>query len=146
MEILSVSVDRQYFGRLMLRHSMTAIDKRGGKYTVKADVTALPLGNDKFDVVIQSHCIEHVPDDRKATSEIARVMKPHGTYVSCVPIVDEHVDYAKTVPPNYHQRDYSVISYKKLLTGFFDPVEVCDLSPVPDLGTYIFVAFKGGKG
>lgn len=43
-----------------------------------ADLTAMPFDADRFDIVICSHVLEHVPDDAKAFSEIRRVLKPGG--------------------------------------------------------------------
>lgn len=40
-----------------------------------------------FDVVYCSHVLEHVPDDRKALSEIARVLVPGGWAVLLVPVI-----------------------------------------------------------
>ena len=43
-----------------------------------ADLTALPFGDDAFDVIVCSHVLEHVPDDRAAFAELARVLAPGG--------------------------------------------------------------------
>jgi SAM-dependent methyltransferase len=43
-----------------------------------ADLTALPFDDGSFDVVICSHVLEHVPDDRAAFSELVRVLAPGG--------------------------------------------------------------------
>jgi hypothetical protein len=40
------------------------------------DICDIPHPTDSFDVVLCSHVLEHVPDDRKAMSELFRVMKP----------------------------------------------------------------------
>lgn len=42
------------------------------------DICAIPHPDDTFDVILCSHVIEHVPDDRKAMAELYRVMKPGG--------------------------------------------------------------------
>lgn len=42
------------------------------------DICAIPYPDDTFDVILCSHVLEHVPDDRKAMSELFRVMKPGG--------------------------------------------------------------------
>jgi len=49
----------------------------------------LPFRDASFDKVLASEVIEHVPDDRAALGEIARVMKPGGTLALSVP----HADY-----------------------------------------------------
>ena len=42
------------------------------------DVQAIPYIDSEFDVVIANHMLYHVPDRRKAFSEIRRVLKPGG--------------------------------------------------------------------
>jgi len=46
---------------------------------VRADLTDLPFADRRFDVVLSSHVLEHIPDDRRAMREICRVLKPGGT-------------------------------------------------------------------
>lgn len=48
------------------------------KIDVQADVTDLHFPEHRFDVVVCSHVLEHVPDDSKALSEIFRVLKYNG--------------------------------------------------------------------
>lgn len=50
-----------------------------------ADVTRLPFASDSFDLVLCSHVLEHVADDRAAMRELARVCTPHGLVVVFVP-------------------------------------------------------------
>ncbi len=56
---------------------------------VRADLTELPFDNDGFDVVVCSHVLEHVPDDRKAMSEIRRVLRPGGRALLMVPLAQD---------------------------------------------------------
>jgi SAM-dependent methyltransferase len=56
--------------------------------TVPLDVTGIPFPDDHFDVVICSHVLEHVPDDRKAMHELRRVLKPGGLAILLVPMAD----------------------------------------------------------
>ncbi len=56
---------------------------------VTADLTDLPFETASFDVVICSHVLEHVPDDRKAMSEICRVLAPAGTALLMVPLATD---------------------------------------------------------
>ncbi len=53
---------------------------------VQADITALPFPPATFDAVLCSHVLEHVPDDRAAMSEIARVLRPGGWALVLVPL------------------------------------------------------------
>ncbi|MEO3434170.1 class I SAM-dependent methyltransferase [Inquilinus sp. CAU 1745] len=51
----------------------------------QADLTDLPYGDGTFDVVLTSHVLEHIPDDRKAMAELARVTRRGGRAVVMVP-------------------------------------------------------------
>jgi predicted SAM-dependent methyltransferase len=61
-------------------------DLSRSRATVKADITDLPFPDDSFDVLLCSHVLEHVEDDRKAMRELYRVLKPAGWAVVMVPI------------------------------------------------------------
>ena len=52
---------------------------------MKIDITAIPFPDASFDVILCSHVLEHVPDDRKAMSELYRVLKPSGWAILLVP-------------------------------------------------------------
>lgn len=43
-----------------------------------ADLTEAPFEDAAFDVIICSHVLEHIPDDRAAMRELLRVLKPGG--------------------------------------------------------------------
>ncbi len=66
------------------------IDKYTEKYdrfeVTKMDLTALNFAESSFDFISCAHVLEHIPDDRKAISEIYRVLKPNGIAVIMVPI------------------------------------------------------------
>ncbi len=49
------------------------------------DVTNLSFKNNKFDVVICSEVLEHIPDDKKAAEELLRVLKNRGILAISVP-------------------------------------------------------------
>ncbi|MEO1060706.1 MAG: glycosyltransferase [Actinomycetota bacterium] len=50
------------------------------------DLCDLPYGDGEIDLLICSHVLEHVPDDRRAMAEIGRVLSPGGVGVLLVPI------------------------------------------------------------
>jgi len=54
----------------------------------RIDLTDMAAYADRsLDIVLCSHVLEHVPDDRKAMREIARVLKPDGFAIVLVPLV-----------------------------------------------------------
>ena len=61
-------------------------DLERARATVKADITNLPFPDDSFDVILCSHVLEHVVDDRKAMRELYRVLRPGGWALVLVPI------------------------------------------------------------
>ena len=62
-----------------------------------ADLTGLPHRDDAVDLLVCYHVLEHVPDDRSAMAEIARVLSPGGVALLQVPwrpgtVTDEDPD------------------------------------------------------
>ncbi len=55
--------------------------------SARADMTAIPFRSYAFDLVLSSHVLEHVEDERAALDEIARVLTPGGCAVIMVPMV-----------------------------------------------------------
>lgn len=74
---------------------------------VSADVTDLPFEDASFDVVLCSHVLEHVPDDRRALAELYRVLALGGLAVIAVPITAERTfEDATIVEPSDRLRAF----------------------------------------
>lgn len=55
---------------------------------ISVDVTNMPeVDSNSYDILICSHVLEHVNDDKKALSELYRVLKPGGWGIIMVPII-----------------------------------------------------------
>jgi len=52
---------------------------------VKADICDLPFEENAFDVIFCNHVLEHIEDDKKAMSELYRVLKPGGMGIFQIP-------------------------------------------------------------
>ena len=50
------------------------------------DITDTQFEANRFDVILCMHVLEHVPDDRKALSELFRILKPGGWAIVQSPI------------------------------------------------------------
>lgn len=60
----------------------------------KVDLQELPFEDQTYDFVFASHVLEHIPNDKKAISEIRRILKPNGITILPVPIVaDRTIEY-----------------------------------------------------
>jgi SAM-dependent methyltransferase len=53
--------------------------------TTEGDIQASSLPFEHYDLVVCSHVLEHVDDDRKAMREICRILKPGGLALLCFP-------------------------------------------------------------
>jgi SAM-dependent methyltransferase len=51
----------------------------------RVDIQELPFAGDRFDLIVCSHVLEHVEDDRRAMSELLRVLKPGGAALVMAP-------------------------------------------------------------
>jgi len=89
-----------------------ALDEKITVYT--GSITALPFQNNSYDLIICSDVIEHIKDDAKAVSELARVLAPQGTLVITVPY---HSKYNERIYPMFgHERPgYNEEEMRRLL-------------------------------
>jgi SAM-dependent methyltransferase len=62
-----------------------SVDLSSGSAMEHMDITDLKLQDDRFSLVWCSHVLEHIENDRKAISELFRVLRPSGLAVILVP-------------------------------------------------------------
>ncbi|MFP4002364.1 MAG: methyltransferase domain-containing protein [Alphaproteobacteria bacterium] len=58
----------------------------------KVNCTSLPFEDESFDLVLCSHVLEHIPDDRAAMSEFHRVLAPGGRAILQVPLALDRLE------------------------------------------------------
>lgn len=118
---------------------------------VKMDITDIQYSDNTFDVILCSHVLEHVPEDKKAMSEIYRVLKPGGWAILQVPIdfnnEETYEDSSINTPEGRlrafgqddHVRMYGMDYPKKLSDAGFD-VKVDEF--VKELGQDIIERYR----
>ena len=74
----------------------------------KMDITDIRYGDNQFDIIICSHVLEHVAEDRQAMQELLRVLKPSGWAILLVPISESAETY----------EDFSIVEPEKRLQAF----------------------------
>ena len=98
----------------------------------EVDMMDLPYEGERFDLVVHSDTLEHVPHPVRALAECRRVLKPSGVLCYTVPsIVGRLSRRREGLPPSYHgtsverPEDYLVVSeygadmwIEPLLAGF----------------------------
>ena len=56
-----------------------------GLLTLRADATRLPIDDAALDLVVAFDILEHIEDDELAVREVARILRPEGTFLVAVP-------------------------------------------------------------
>lgn len=98
----------------------------------KVDLQNLPFCDASYDVVYASHVMEHISDDRKALSEISRILRPNGIAILPVPIVvNTTVEYPDPNPKEeWHVRAPGMDYYERYKT-IFQRVDIYDSDAFP---------------
>jgi len=73
-------------------HEYVSADLNPGIGDLRMDITDIDMEDETFDVVYCSHVFEHVPEDRQAMRELARVLRKDGWAILLVPILREVTD------------------------------------------------------
>lgn len=107
--------------------------------TTQQDITQMSFEDEAFGTIICSHVLEHIPDDTRALSELARVLRPGGHLAVQVPLsldapTDE--DPRVTDPAERkrrwgeldHVRMYGLDIAQRIAAAGFDVESVCATS------------------
>jgi SAM-dependent methyltransferase len=88
-----------------------------------ADITDTGLPADSYDVMLCSHVLEHVPDDRAAMREMFRLLRPGGWLVAQVPLYagDETVEDPDEADPQERLRRFGQADHIRIYgRDFYD--------------------------
>jgi SAM-dependent methyltransferase len=96
-------------------------DLEGNEAMQHMDITDVPFKDDAFDLIVCVHVLEHVPDDRRAMREMARVLRPGGMALLLVPIVLEQptLEDPSIDTPEERKRHYWQADHVRLYGGDF---------------------------
>ncbi len=103
-KVLHIAPDQEFLRRFkkMKNLEYTSADLFSPIVDVKADILDLPFEDESFDIVFCNHVLEHIQDDRKAMSELYRVMKKGGWGILQVPmktsLQETYEDFSVTDP------------------------------------------------
>jgi predicted SAM-dependent methyltransferase len=88
LKVLHVAPEQPVYKKFRKMKNLvyTTADLNSPIADVKLDIQNIPFDDDSFDVVICNHVLEHVKDDKKAMSEIFRILKKDGFALLQVPI------------------------------------------------------------
>jgi len=86
-KVLHFAPEQAFYKRFrkMPNLDYTTTDLKSPLADVKADICNLPFDDDKFDIILCNHVLEHIPDDTKAMKELYRVLKPNGMAILQIP-------------------------------------------------------------
>jgi len=150
---VSVALEKCLSQRFYKTYFNQSIDISARGVVRKASLVNLPYRDASLDMIVHSHVLEHIRDDKAAVSEAVRVLKNGGVMVSIVPCrgdETEEVGYAK--PPHGHWRQYGRSGYIKLLMdgGFqrvtpYGPDWGCDMSKFNLGKDPVFISYKQGE-
>jgi len=94
LEINEAGKLTQFFGK-MPQHVLARYPE--------ADMTQLAFEDQRFDCVVHSDTLEHVPNPVRGLSECRRVLKPGGLCAFTVPMVVDRLTLSREgLPPSYH--------------------------------------------
>lgn len=93
----------------------------------------LPFGNERFDLVICTQVLQYVPEPGVVVREIARVLKPGGSFFLSVPSAyprDAEEECWRFLPASLHHllvpfRQVEVIPEGRSIAGFFRTMNAC---------------------
>lgn len=119
IKLLHIAPEQCFYRRFKKQANLiyTTCDLESPLADVQADLCDLPFQNDEFEVVFCNHVLEHIEDDRRAMSELFRVLKKGGWGIFQVP---QDLSKSKTY------EDFSITDPKEraLHFGQYDHVRI----------------------
>jgi SAM-dependent methyltransferase len=90
--------------QFLSRHPRLSYSDYGSTKVRSEDLQALSYESERFDIVLTSDTLEHVPDIWAAFAEIRRVLKAGGAHIFTLPTVSDRPTRVRAVVENGHTR------------------------------------------
>ena len=133
-KVLHIAPEQEFLRKFkkMKNLDYTSADLFSPIVDLKADILDLPFEDESFDVIFCNHVLEHIIDDKKAMSELYRVMKKGGWGILQVPMKNSlektYEDFTITDPKERqkhfgqydHVRWYGMDYFERLKSVGFD--------------------------
>jgi predicted SAM-dependent methyltransferase len=86
-KVLHIAPEQCFYNRFKKLKNLEYVtaDLNSPLADIKANICDLPFEDNSFDIIFCNHVLEHVEDDKKAMSELFRVLKPLGMGIFQVP-------------------------------------------------------------
>lgn len=114
-------------------HTYISADIEEERADMMIDMTNISFDDNYFDLIVANHILEHIPDDKKALSELRRVLKTNGgEAILQVPIslnsqftyedpkITSEADRLKAFGQKDHVRIYGQDYHEKLISAGFE--------------------------
>ena len=90
------------------------VDKEYGEITYVCDLASIPVEDDRYDLVLCSQVLEHIPEPRAVLTELFRILKPGGELWLSTPLFfAEH-----EIPYDYYRYTQYGLRHLLELAGF----------------------------
>jgi SAM-dependent methyltransferase len=114
-----------------VEHARTRFSRGNTTYRQISPDGGLPFEDREFDCVVCFQVIEHVKDDRRFVSEIARVLRPGGVAILATPDRSTRLLPGQKPWNRWHLREYSAAGLSHVLTTAFQDVSMRYMSGAP---------------
>lgn len=121
---------KDFFSKRFSQYETADLSMNGVDHNV--DLQRLPFEDETYDFIFASHVLEHIPDDKKAISEIRRILKPRGIAVLPVPLVAEKtIEYPEPNPQETYHIRAPGLDYFDRYSQFFSKIEKFSSDSLP---------------
>ncbi len=136
------------FSEGMLDSARANVGERAGISFRQADIQQIPYADESFDTVIANMMLYHVPDLRRALSEVRRVLRPGGIFYCATSGTNGITEYVQGLLKEYGVRRETGLSFTlqnggDLLREYFSEVgmrryeDALEVTETGDLVDYI---------